>query len=69
MCDVSGWSPPVTGMQQCAGRASAYIIVAQGSAMPTGHEPRPIEPRATGGVVMDVDMAMAQLDCGMLAAD
>lgn len=52
-----------------AGQARAYIIVAQGDATAAAHEPRPIDPRSTDGVVMDEDVAMVQLDGGVLAAD
>ena len=57
------------GMQQCTGQARAYIIVAQDGTRAVANEPVPIEPRSITGVVMDVDVTMAPLDGGMIAAD
>ena len=60
------------GMQGSRGKAvqaRAYIIAAQGDATVAAHEPHPVEPRSKGGVVMEEDVAMAQLDGGVLAAN
>ena len=56
-------------MQQRAGQARAYIVVAKNCATVAVHETRPVEPRSKGGVVMEEDVAMAQLYGGVLAAD